>query len=118
MAHVTKRNPDRCPTHPGALLREDVIPATGKTKAEIAQFAEDLSRSLSDLGVLPMHEADAAIDSVTVTKVHANQLRRCRGFVDRLLEKHFLINDCAVVEQNGGTVSGANIGNICLVGAR
>jgi hypothetical protein len=23
------RNPDRCPTHPGALLREDVIPATG-----------------------------------------------------------------------------------------
>jgi hypothetical protein len=70
---------------------------------KIRNFAEDLSRSLSDLGVLPMHEADAAIDSVTVTKVHANQLRRCRGFVDRLLEKHFLINDCDVVEQNGGT---------------
>lgn len=32
------RNPDRCPTHPGALLREDVIPATGKTTSEIAQM--------------------------------------------------------------------------------
>jgi antitoxin HigA-1 len=24
------------PTHPGALLRDDIIPATGRTKAEIA----------------------------------------------------------------------------------
>ena len=31
-----KRDPNRCPTHPGELLREDVIPATGKTKSEIA----------------------------------------------------------------------------------
>lgn len=31
------RNPDRPPTHPGALL-EDVIPATGKTKTEIAKL--------------------------------------------------------------------------------
>jgi addiction module HigA family antidote len=38
MAHVTKCNPDRCPIHPGALLREDVIPTTGKTKAEIARL--------------------------------------------------------------------------------
>lgn len=32
-----KRNSDRCPTHPGELLREDVIPATGKPKSEIAR---------------------------------------------------------------------------------
>ncbi len=32
------RNPDRCPTHPGELLREDVLPATGRTKAEIARL--------------------------------------------------------------------------------
>jgi len=38
MVHVAKRHPGRCPTHPGALLREDVIPATGRTKAEIAQM--------------------------------------------------------------------------------
>jgi hypothetical protein len=42
---ATKRNPDRCPTHPGALLREDVIPATDKTKAEIAQLL-GISRQL------------------------------------------------------------------------
>jgi len=38
MVYGAKRNPDRCPTHPGALLREDVIPATAKTKAEIVQL--------------------------------------------------------------------------------
>lgn len=32
------RNPDSCPTHPGELLREDVIPATRKSKAEIARM--------------------------------------------------------------------------------
>ena len=32
------RNPDRCPTHPGELLREDLIPATHQPKAEIARM--------------------------------------------------------------------------------
>ena len=32
------RNADRCPTHPGELLREDLIPATGKPTAEIARL--------------------------------------------------------------------------------
>ncbi len=36
MAYTAKRNVKRCPTHPGALLREDMIPATGRTKVEIA----------------------------------------------------------------------------------
>ena len=49
MAPVTKRNPDRCPTHPGALLREDVIPATGKTKAEIAQLLGISRQHLYDI---------------------------------------------------------------------
>lgn len=49
MAHVAKRNPDRCPTHPGALLREDVIPATGKTKAEIAELLGISRQHLYDL---------------------------------------------------------------------
>jgi addiction module HigA family antidote len=38
MPQAAKRNPKRCPTHPGALLREDVIPATGRSKVEIAQL--------------------------------------------------------------------------------
>jgi antitoxin HigA-1 len=32
------RNPDRCPAHPGELLREVMIPATGRTKKEIASL--------------------------------------------------------------------------------
>jgi addiction module HigA family antidote len=33
--YAAERDPKRCPTHPGELLRE-VIPATGKSKSEIA----------------------------------------------------------------------------------
>jgi addiction module HigA family antidote len=36
--HIASRNPDRCPCHPGALLREDVIPAVRKSKSEIARL--------------------------------------------------------------------------------
>jgi addiction module HigA family antidote len=36
MAYAAKRNPNRCPTHPGALLREDIIPAVGRSVSEIA----------------------------------------------------------------------------------
>ena len=36
MVHAAKRNKTRSPTHPGALLRDDIVPATGRTNAEIA----------------------------------------------------------------------------------
>jgi addiction module HigA family antidote len=49
MAHAAKRTPHRCPTHPGALLREDVIRATGKTKAEIAQLLGISRQRLYDI---------------------------------------------------------------------
>jgi addiction module HigA family antidote len=32
--YAAKRDRNRCPTHPGELLREDVIPATGKTRRQ------------------------------------------------------------------------------------
>lgn len=32
------RNPNRCPTHPGELLREDVLPEVKKSKAEVARL--------------------------------------------------------------------------------
>ncbi|HEU5095853.1 MAG TPA: HigA family addiction module antitoxin [Reyranella sp.] len=38
MLYKAKRDPRRCPPHPGELLREDVIPAVGKTKSEIADL--------------------------------------------------------------------------------
>ena len=49
MAHAAKRNADRCPTPPGASLREDVLPATGRTKAEIAQLLGISRQHLYDI---------------------------------------------------------------------
>ena len=42
------RSPNRCPSHPGALLRE-VIPATGKSKAEIAALLGISRQHLYDI---------------------------------------------------------------------
>jgi addiction module HigA family antidote len=36
MVYAAKRNRSRCPKHPGALLRDDIIPAAGRSKTEIA----------------------------------------------------------------------------------
>lgn len=35
---MTKRDPARPPTHPGLILREDVLPSVGQSKAEIARL--------------------------------------------------------------------------------
>ncbi|SDF23817.1 HigA family addiction module antitoxin [Sulfitobacter delicatus] len=43
------RDPNRCPTHPGELLREDGIPATGKSKAEISLLLGVSRQHLHDL---------------------------------------------------------------------
>ncbi|MCF6303227.1 MAG: HigA family addiction module antitoxin [Devosiaceae bacterium] len=45
---MTARNPDHCPSHPGALLREDIIPATRWPKTKIASL----------LGISPQHLYD------------------------------------------------------------
>ncbi len=47
--YLAKRNPNRCPRHPGALLREVVIPATGRTKVEIASLLGISRQHLYDL---------------------------------------------------------------------
>ena len=36
MARMKQRSPERCPTHPGAFLREMVLPAVSASKVEIA----------------------------------------------------------------------------------
>ena len=47
--YVAKHNPNRCPTHPGELLRDEVIPATGKTKTEIAALLGISRQHLYDI---------------------------------------------------------------------
>lgn len=43
------RNPNRRPTHPGAILREDVLPALEMTQAEMAQRLGVSRLSVSEL---------------------------------------------------------------------
>lgn len=46
---MTTRDPDRCPTHPGAVLREDILPAIGRPKAEVARLLGISRRHLHDI---------------------------------------------------------------------
>ena len=70
MVHSAKRNSDRCPTHPGALLREDVIPVTGRTKAEIARL----------LGISRQHLYDILRERKPVSSAMAVRLGKLFGY--------------------------------------
>ena len=65
------RNPDRCPTHPGELLREDVIPATGKPKAEIARMLGISRQHLHD--ILAERKPVSAEVAVRLAKLFGNE---------------------------------------------
>ncbi len=49
MAAQPKRSADRCPTHPGAFLREIVLPALPVPKAELARALGISRQSLYDI---------------------------------------------------------------------
>ena len=64
------RNPDRCPTHPGELLREDVIPAAGKSKTEIARMLGISRQHLHD--ILAERKPVSAEVAVRLAKLFGN----------------------------------------------
>lgn len=66
--HSARRNPRRCPSHPGALLAE-VIPATGRSKAEIARL----------LGISRQHLYDIIGERKPVTPAVAVRLGKLFG---------------------------------------
>ncbi|MDU0343163.1 HigA family addiction module antitoxin [Bosea rubneri] len=66
---TAKRSRDRAPTHPGALLREDIIPATGKPKTEIARL----------LGISRQHLHDILSEEKSVTPAVAVRLGKLFG---------------------------------------
>lgn len=49
MAHTTQHSSGRCPTHPGAFLREIVLPAIRASKVEIAAALGISRQSLYDI---------------------------------------------------------------------
>lgn len=49
MPNLLKRSPKRCPTHPGAFLREIVLPSISTSKAEIARALGVSRQALYDI---------------------------------------------------------------------
>lgn len=47
--YTAKQDPNRCPPHPGEILRDDVIPATKRTKIEIATMLGISRQHLYDI---------------------------------------------------------------------
>jgi addiction module HigA family antidote len=66
---AARRGPNRCPAHPGELLREDVIPAVGKPKAEIARL----------LGISRQHLYDILAERKPVSPAVAVRLGKLFG---------------------------------------
>jgi len=58
----TLRNPNRRPTHPGAILREDVLPALKMTQTELAELLDVSRLSVSEL----LHEKRALSPEMAV----------------------------------------------------
>lgn len=49
MSYTATRDPKRPPTHPGAIIRQDILPALGRTKIEIAKLAGISRQHLDDI---------------------------------------------------------------------
>ena len=67
--YTAKRNPARCPSHPGSLLRDVAIPATGRTKVEIASL----------LGISRQHLYDILREAKPVSPAVAVRLGKLFG---------------------------------------
>ena len=67
--YAAKRNRDRCPTHPGELLRDDILPAIGMGKSAVAQA----------LGISRQHLYDILNEKKPVSPETAARLGKAFG---------------------------------------
>ncbi|MQY44452.1 HigA family addiction module antidote protein [Epibacterium sp. SM1969] len=63
------RNPNRCPTHPGELLREDILPEIDKSKTALADM----------LGISRQHLYDVLAERKPVSPPMAVRLAKLFG---------------------------------------
>jgi hypothetical protein len=73
---------------------------------KIQNYAEALSLALdrSELGSLPMDDADRATSHLRISKIRKRNLRRCLALIDELLNRHFIKDavDIRVEDQTSG----------------
>jgi len=67
--YAAKRNRDRCPTHPGELLRDDILPALKMSKTDIADA----------LGISRQHLYDILNEKKPISPEIAARLGRAFG---------------------------------------
>ncbi len=67
--YAAKRDPDRCPSHPGALLRDDILPAIEMGKSALA----------SALGISRQHLYDILNEKKPVSPEVAARLGKAFG---------------------------------------
>jgi addiction module HigA family antidote len=66
---MISRDPDRCPTHPGELLREDIVPSLAYSKVELAKM----------LGISRQHFYDILNEKKPVSAAVAARLGKLLG---------------------------------------
>jgi addiction module HigA family antidote len=84
------RNPKRAPTHPGALLRDTVIPATGKSVTEIAAL----------LGISRVHLHDIMAERKPISPAVAVRMGKLFGDGARIWIAHQSAYDTWHAEQD------------------
>jgi addiction module HigA family antidote len=86
------RNPNRRPTHPGAILREDVLPALGLTQREFAER----------LGVSRLTVSEVLLEKRSVTPDMAIRLGKLLGNGAEIWLRMQQAVDVWTLEQRGG----------------
>ena len=66
---MISRDPDRCPTHPGELLREDIVPSLAYSKVQLAKM----------LGISRQHFYDILNEKKPVSAAVAARLGKLLG---------------------------------------
>jgi addiction module HigA family antidote len=98
--YTVKQNPDRCPTHPGAILREDVIPAVHKSKSEIASLLGISRQHLHD--ILAEKKPLSPEVAVRIGKLFGGGLRLDADAEDRRSLLHVSFSKTNITSNRGG----------------
>ena len=88
----TLRNPNRCPTHPGEILRDDVLPVLGLTQKEFADR----------LGVSRLTVSEVLLEKRSVTPDMAIRLGKLLGNGPEIWLRMQQAVDVWTLEQRGG----------------